>query len=109
LTDDDTKRLSKQSETIILLLGKIAFKKDEVREIVIWKKQKEKQEKYIEGYNACDGQHSLSEVSRIIGVVPGTLSPILKDWEDRGIIFEVEAPDSNKRTGGKFYRKILAI
>jgi hypothetical protein len=73
LSDHDTKRLLKQCETVILLLGRIAFKKEDVKEIVTKQKQKVKQEKYVDGYNACDGEHSLSDIAKIIGVVPGTL------------------------------------
>jgi DNA-binding MarR family transcriptional regulator len=91
-------------------LGRIAFKKEDVKEIVTKQKQKVKQEKYVDGYNACDGEHSLSDIAKIIGVVPGTLSPILKEWEDVGIIFEVDNLEAEKkRSGGKFYRKMLPI
>jgi hypothetical protein len=34
----------------------------------------------------------------------------LKEWEDVGIIFEVDNPEAEKkRSGGKFYRKMLPI
>lgn len=100
--------MEKKDEIIISLLGRVAFKKDEVRELIVRKKQKEKQQKYIEGYNACDGEHSLSDIAKVIGVVPGTLSPILKEWEEQGIIFEVKKQEEEKG-GGKFYRKIFPI
>lgn len=108
MSDADIKRLAKQNETIILLLGRMAFKKEDVKEIVTFKK-KQNPEKYIEGYNACDGEHSLSDIAKIIGVTPGTLSPILKEWEEQGIIFEVEPNDSDNKGGGKFYRGIFQI
>ena len=105
----EIKRLARQNETIIALLGRLAFKGDDVRKIVTFKK-KGSPEKYIDGYNACDGSHSLSEVAKIIGVTPGSLSPILKDWEDQGIIFEVENPGLDKQGGiGKFYRRVFPI
>jgi len=99
--NEDLKKIIKQNETIISLLGRLAFDKDEVRKIVISKKQNP--EKYIEGYNACDGNHSLSEIAKIVGVTAGTLSPILAEWEMIGIVREVE------KSGGKFYKKLLSV
>lgn len=99
--NDDLKKIIKQNEIIISLLGRIAFDKEEVRKIVLFKKQNP--EKYIEGYNALDGNHTLSDAAKVIGIKPGTLSPILKEWEELGIIFEVEKPK------GKFYKKMFSI
>lgn len=98
---EDMKRLVKQNEFMISLLGRIAFKKNEVREIVT--KRKEKPQNYINGYNACDGEKSFSEIAKIVGVKGGTLSPIMKEWEEQGIVFEIEKP------GGKFYKKLFPI
>jgi DNA-binding MarR family transcriptional regulator len=99
--NDDIKKLIKQNEIIISLLGRLVFKPEDVRKIVAAKKQNP--QKYIEGYNACDGNHSLSDIAKIVGVTPGTLSPILAEWEELGIIYEVE------RRGGKFYKKLFPI
>ena len=96
-----TKKLIRQNEIIISLLGRMAFTPDKVREIVTTKKQRP--ENYIKGHNACDGKHTLSEITTIIGVTPGTLSPILSEWEEIGIIYEVEKPK------GKFYKKLFPI
>jgi len=90
-----------QNEVVISLLGRIAFTKEAVREIVTQRKQNP--ENYIRGYNACDGKHTLSELAKIIEVKPGTLSPILSDWEEIGIIYEVQ------KAGGKYYKKIFPI
>jgi len=98
---EELKKIVRQNEIIISLLGRIAFNKEEVREIVTYKKRNPK--KYVEGYNACDGNHSVSELARIIGVTQGTLSPILAEWEDVGIIREVEGRK------GKFYKKLFPI
>jgi len=99
--NDDLKKMIKQNEIIISLLGRMAFGKEEVREIVTFKKRNP--EKYVKGYNACDGNHSVSDLARIIGVTQGTLSPILAEWEDVGIIREVE------RFKGKFYKRLFPI
>lgn len=93
-----------QNNAMIALIGKMAFTKDEVLNIVVTGKQKLKQQKYIEGYNSCDGNHSVSQVAAIIGVTDSTLSPILRSWEEYGIIY----PLSSSRLG-KFYKKIFPI
>jgi len=99
--DDELKRIIRQNEVIISLLGRIAFEKNEVKAIVTSKKKNP--EKYVEGYNACDGNHSLSKIAEIVSVKPGTLSPILAEWEEIGIIRETE------KTGGRFYKKLFSI
>lgn len=98
---DDLKKIIRQNDIIIILLGRIAFDEGKLRTIVTPKKKNP--EKYVEGYNSCDGDHSLSKIAEIVGVTPGTLSPILAEWEEIGIIREVE------KTGGRFYKKLFSI
>jgi hypothetical protein len=107
LNANDTTKLEKQNEIIISLLGRIAFKKVEVKDIVTFKKQNP--DKYVDGFNACDGTRSLSDIAKVVGVSKGTLSPILSEWEDLGIIFEVERPERGQKGAGKFYRRIFPI
>jgi len=99
--NNELKKIIKQNEVIISLLGRIAFTPDKVRDIVTYKKQNP--QNYIKGYNACDGKHSVSDIAKIVGVTPGTISPILAEWEEMGIIYEVEKPK------GKFYKKLFPI
>jgi len=94
-------KILKQNEVIISLLGRIAFKKEEIVGIVTRKKQNP--ENYIKGYNACDGEHGVTEIAAIVGVKQPTLSPILTEWEELGIIFDTGKP------GGKFYRRIFPL
>ena len=101
--NDDLKKIVKQNEIIISLLGRLAFTPDQVREIVTFKKRENLKQRYINGYNALDGKKSVSEIANIIGITQGTLSPILAQWEELGIIYEIE------RSGGKFCRKIFPI
>lgn len=86
-------------EIIIKLLARAAFRPEEVERIVTFKKGN-KAKKYIDGYNACDGGRSLKNIASIIGVTSATLSPILKNWEEIGIIFKTKE--------GK-YKKIFPI
>ena len=101
--NDDLKKIVKQNEIIISLLGRLAFTPDQVREIVTFKKRENLKQRYINGYNALDGKKSVSAIANIIGITQGTLSPILAQWEELGIIYEIE------RSRGKFYRKIFPI
>jgi len=93
--------IQKQNEIMINLLGKLVFKKDEVKAIVTYKKSNQK--KYIDGYNACDGKHAFKKLVKIVGVTQGTLSPILQDWEEKGIVYSFEKDNS------KFYKNYFKI
>jgi DNA-binding MarR family transcriptional regulator len=101
MSDDTSKKIEKQNEIIISLLGRIAFTPESIRDIVVKKKQNP--QGYIDGYNACDGNHNVNELANIVGVTQGTLSPILQEWEELGIVYEVEKPK------GKFYKKLFPI
>lgn len=79
----------------------MAFKEDDLRKIVTKKKQNP--DNYVKGYNACDAEHTVTQIAQIIDVKPGTLTPILQEWEDLGIIREIEKP------GGRFYKKLFPI
>ena len=98
---EDWKDIVKQNEIIISLLGRLAFNQDKIRDIVT--KRKQTPEKYIEGYNACDGNRNVNELAVIVGVTQGTLSPILQEWEELGIIYQSDKPK------GRFYKKLFPI
>lgn len=101
MSEEVIKRLLEQNETIIELLGRLAFKEEEIKEIVTKKKQNP--DRYIQGYNACDGEHTVTQIAAVVGVKQPTVVPILQEWEERGIIREIEKP------GGKFYKKLFSI
>jgi len=59
--------------------------------------------KYIEGYNACDGQKTVSELARIVGVSQPNMTMILKKWEQKEVVYNV---------GGKgrpLYKRIMFV
>jgi len=95
------KKIIRQNEVIISLLGRIAFTEEKVREIVT--KNKQNPERYIEGYNFCDGKHTQSQIAEVVGVSAQMIGRVLRQWEEVGIIYEVE------RKGGKFYKKLFPI
>jgi DNA-binding MarR family transcriptional regulator len=98
------KVIMKQNEIIISLLGRLAFTQKQIREIIEKNKNESLKQKYIDGYNALDGSKTVSEIAAIVGVKQGTFSPILAQWSEKGIIYEVE-----QTGGGKFYEHLFLI
>lgn len=88
-------------EAMITLLGRLVFPPDQLTKIVM--KGKRNPEDYVRGYNLCDGEHTLTQVASEIHVTPGTLSPIMSEWKDAGIIYEVV------KKGGKFYKRLYKL
>ncbi|MFI5449451.1 MAG: winged helix-turn-helix domain-containing protein [Candidatus Bathyarchaeia archaeon] len=101
MSEEEIKRLVKQNDVIIALLGRMVFKAQQIKDMVAKKKQNP--DNYIRGYNACDGKHTVSQIAQLVGVTQGTLTPILQEWEEAGIIRDIEKP------GGKFYKKLFPI
>jgi hypothetical protein len=93
-------------EEKIKLLGRIAFGPEpekNIRKLIVFGKKRSIANNYVKGYNALDGNRSLKEISKIIGVTSSTLSPILQKWEEIGIVYVI---DNN---GGKHYKKLFPI
>lgn len=88
-------------ETMITLLGRLVFPPEELTKIVM--KGKRAPEDYVRGYNLCDGEHTLTQIAGEVHVTPGTLSPIMSEWKDAGIIYEVI------KKGGKFYKRLYKL
>lgn len=98
---EEVAKIIRQNEVMISLLARMAFKESEVRDIVV--KKKKNPQKYVEGYNSCDGNHTVSQIADVVDVKEPTLVPILQQWEEIGIIYDVG------KSGGKFYKSILHI
>ena len=88
-------------ESVITLLGRIAFKSEQIRDIV--RKGKRNPNAYVKVYNACDGNRTVTQLAKIAGVSQPTMTSVLKQWIQQGIIYEVQ------RSGGKFYKKLYPI
>lgn len=99
--EDLLRKIIKQNEAIISLLGRMIFTEEKVRELVTFRKRDK--ESYIRGYNACDGSRTVREIAEIVGVDPATISPILQEWTELGIIYEIDRP------GGRFCKKLFPI
>jgi DNA-binding MarR family transcriptional regulator len=90
-------KISKKDEIMIALLGRQTFPIEELKNIIT--KNKRNPNAYLRGYNACNGKNTVTEISKIIGVNQSTITPILQDWELKGIIFKIE----------KAYRKLYSL
>ncbi len=88
-------------ETMLSLLGRQVFSPETLKQIVT--KRKRRPNDYIKAYNLCDGEHSINQIAKEIGVSIGTLSPILADWKEHGIIYEVSSK------GAKFYKRLYPL
>lgn len=98
---EELKKIIRQNAVIISLLGRMAFTPEQVRHIVVSRKRNP--DNYIEGYNALDGTKTISEVARIVGVSQPNMTGVLQQWEELGIVYEVEKP------GGKFFKKLFPL
>lgn len=101
MSEDPLRRIAKQNEVVISLLGRIAFTEEKVKSIVISRKQNP--DRYIEGYNSCDGNHTVTQIAKIVGVSQPNMTNVLSQWEELGIVYEVE------KSGGKFYKRLFPI
>jgi predicted transcriptional regulator len=81
--------IKKQNEVIISLLGRIAFPEEKLKEIIT--KKKRDPDAYIRGYNSCNGKNTVTEIATVVGVNQSTLTPILQDWENLGIVYELDS------------------
>lgn len=79
-------RIEGQNKIIIGLLTKMAFKENEIYDVVTRKKKTK--ENYVKAYNALDGTKSAKEIAKIAKVDPSTISRIINEWLLKGIIYE---------------------
>jgi len=88
-------------EVVISLVGRLVFPPEKLKDIVM--KRKKNPEDYLKAYNLCDGEHIVSQIADEIHVTKQTLSPIMSEWKELGIIYEVT------KSGGKFYKKLYKL
>ena len=84
MAEDNTEEIMRQNELIISLLGRIAFKNDELKGMVT--KGSKKPDQMIGAYNLCDGATGITEIARKAGIAQPSLTIAVDKWERAGII-----------------------
>lgn len=90
-----------QNKIIISLLGRAHFPEDKLKSIIM--KNKRFPGAYLMAYNACDGKTNVTDIARLMNITQATLTPILKDWENLGIVYSIDT------TRGKNYLGLYKI
>jgi len=101
--NSDVGSLQPLFEAMLTLLGRFVYPPEKIREILTKSKKKKDPKGYVKAYNLCDGEHTLSEIAKVIDVSIGTLSPILSEWKELGIIYEIT------KNGRQFYKRLYRL
>ncbi len=83
----DEEIVLRQNTLIISLLGRIAFPKDTLKELV--QRGSKKPREILLAYNSCDGNTSISEIAQKAGITQPSLSIAVDKWESQGIILKL--------------------
>ncbi len=98
------KTLTSQNEMLIFLMARLVWKPEELVEIVMANKKKDKDpEAYVTVYNACDGRRTGTQLAEIAGVAQRTMSGVLQGWLEDGIVLNV-GTESQPR-----YRRLMNL
>lgn len=81
-------KIVKQNEFIISLLGRMAFRQDELKKLVI--KGSKKPAAIIKAYNMCNGTRTITEIANHVGITPSAMTQAVDRWEKNGIIFKAK-------------------
>ncbi len=96
--------LTSQNEMLIFLTARLVWKPEELVEIVMANKKKDKNpEAYVTVYNACDGRTTGKQLAEIAGVGQPTMSGVLQGWLEDGIVLNV-GTESQPR-----YRRLMNL
>lgn len=79
-------KIAKQNELIISLLGRMVFKRDELRKLVI--QDSKRPTAILRAYNLCDGSLTVTEIASKVGLTQSAISQAIGRWEKLGIIFK---------------------
>jgi|SRR5208282_2483706 len=86
VSEQQIEEIIKQNELIISLLGRIAFKNDELKALVVKGSKKPKQ--ILSAYNLCDGQRTITAIANTVDIAQPSLTEAVKKWEELGIIMK---------------------
>jgi hypothetical protein len=93
--------LIKQNEAIIALLARSVIGAETIYQAVV--RGKKNPAAYVRAYNALDGTIGVTDAAKVAGVSQPAMTPVLKDWEARGIVYN--AGDFRR----PLYRRLLAL
>lgn len=79
----ENKKLEWLLECLIHVIGRVAIKVEDVRQIVGGDKQ-------IRAFNLCNGNMALTEIARKTGLDQGNLSRAVDRWIKNGILFRYD-------------------
>jgi hypothetical protein len=83
------KKIIRQNELQISLLGRLAFSEEKLREFIT--KNAKKPSLMIKVYNLCDGENSINDIaSKVGGITRQAIGYLVEKWEKNGIILRVE-------------------
>jgi DNA-binding MarR family transcriptional regulator len=86
MASPETEEIIRQNELIISLLGRIAFKNDELRELI--QKGSKEPEEILVAYNLCDGQTPITDIAKKAGIAKPSLTVAIEKWEGLGVVFK---------------------
>jgi len=89
----DNEEIMKQNNLIISLLGRIAFKNDELKELAT--KGSKKPKEILAAYNLCNGKTTITDIAKKATVAIPSLSVAIDKWEELGIIYK-KVSDGNQ-------------
>jgi len=78
------KRLEWILECLVHVIGRVAVKLDEIREVV------GSGAKQVQAFNLCDGSLTLTAVAKKTGLDAGNLSRAVDRWVKSGVMFRFE-------------------
>jgi len=81
-------RIAKQNEQLILHIGRIAFKEQELKELVT--KGSKKSAAIIKAYNLCNGLLTITQIAKKVGIAQPSMTAAIDRWAKLGIVFKKE-------------------
>jgi hypothetical protein len=90
-------------EAMITLLGRLVYPREKIMEIIT-KWAKKNPEERVKVYNLCDGEHTGTQIADEMHMDQGSLSELLLDWKNLGIIYEAA-----KKGRARYYKKLYTV
>lgn len=99
MENETLSKIEKQNDVIISLLGRIAFKEEELKEIIM--SNSKKPELLVKVYNFCDGKTGITKIAKKVHISQPSVTNAISRWEEVGIVFR------NSTSSGQVFPKGL--